>query len=230
MSPNLPPARDFSRPRRAPRQKLPLWRWDPFLVAAVLGFSIVAALFQRLDIAVVSPIALTLLLSAAVLAALLEVLPFFVPRLRRDGEGSLALRQETELLPPGHPVAAAGSAPRDSTAHDSTAHDSTLPVVDAQRHQGSIEAALARGGPEFVAVLVPRATAWMGRDYRVAVDLLVGERLYRAGFLPRESDQAIAAQLVPFADRKQYRTVPVGIRTTTKGRVITVDVGPLLAP
>ncbi|MDF2442096.1 MAG: hypothetical protein JWR01_299 [Subtercola sp.] len=174
------------------RRKLPLWRWDPFLAALVLTLSIVAALFQRLDLPVVSPIALTVLLFAAVAAAVLLVLPVFVRSLRRDGEGSLVLTDRLTLVPlPG---------------------TETFPVVDGHRHRASVEATVARVGTEVTAVLVPGATAWLGRDIRVAVDALAGGKPYRVGYLPKEIDQQIDAALRPLAARGVYRTVALMIR------------------
>ncbi|RFA09516.1 hypothetical protein B7R54_09995 [Subtercola boreus] len=196
------------------RRKLPLWRWDPFLAALVLVLSLVAALFQRLDIPVVSPIALTVLLVAAVAAAVLLVLPVFVRSLRRDGEGSLALTDEVRLVP--LPVT------------------ETFPVVDGQRHRASVEATLARTGEHITAVLVPGSTAWLGRDLRVAVDALAGGKLYRVGYLPKEIDQQTDAALHPLALRGVYRTVPLTVRSeksavTGKLRfVLEVRLGPTL--
>ncbi|PPF87718.1 hypothetical protein C5B96_03815 [Subtercola sp. Z020] len=190
------------------RRRLPLWRWDPFLAALVLGLSLVAALFQRLDLPVITPIVMTLLLAVALAAALALVLPLFVPRLRRDGEGSLALSPSTVLVPvPATEV---------------------FPVVDGHRHQTSIEAAEARGGSRLTAVLVPGATSWLGRDLRVAVDAHVGGRLYRVGYLPREIDQATDAALRPLAERGVYRTVPVSILNQKRPYKLQVSLGPTL--
>ena len=101
------------------RAKLPLWRWDPFLAGLVLVLSLVAAVFQRLDLPVVTPIVLTLLLLVAVAAAVLLVLPFFVHSLRRDGEGSLVLDDRISLIP--------------------LPPTETFPVVDGHRHKASLE-------------------------------------------------------------------------------------------
>ncbi|RFA11860.1 hypothetical protein B7R21_10925 [Subtercola boreus] len=174
------------------RRRLPLWRWDPFLAALVLVLSLVAALFQRLDLPVVSPLALTVLLLAAVAAAVLLVLPLFVRSLRRDGEGSLVLTDQLRLVPlPG---------------------TQTFPVIDGHRHRASVEATVARAGTEVIAVLVPGATAWLGRDIRVAVDAVASGKVYRVGYLPKEIDQQIDSALRPLAARGVYRTVELTIR------------------
>ncbi|RFA14418.1 hypothetical protein B7R22_09265 [Subtercola boreus] len=174
------------------RRRLPLWRWDPFLAALVLTLSLVAALFQRLDLPVVSPLALTVLLLAAVAAAVLLVLPVFVRSLRRDGEGSFVLTDQLRLVP--------------------LPATQTFPVVDGHRHKASVEATVARAGTEVTAVLVPGATAWLGRDIRVSVDALAGGKVYRVGYLPKEIDQKIDAALRPLAARGVYRTVALTIR------------------
>ncbi|MCU1480222.1 MAG: hypothetical protein JWQ19_1008 [Subtercola sp.] len=193
------------------RLKLPLWRWDPFLLGVLIVASLIGTVFERLDAPVLSPIGLAVVLTIGAAAAVLIVLPLFVRALRRDGEGTLSIGPETTL--------------EAITATDS---DTVLPVVDGKRYQGSVEAAVAHGDAPFTAVLVPRATAWLGRDYRVAVDLLVGGKLYRAGFLPREIDQRVDAVLAPLALASQYVTVPASILNPQKPFTVRVAVGPSL--
>ncbi len=190
------------------RKKLPLWRWDPFLLAVVLVASLIGGLFERLAPPVVSVVALSILLTIGSVAAVLLVLPLFVRSLRRDGEGTLTLGPAITLTP--------------------VETDDVLPVVDGNRHQGSIEAAVAHGTSPFTAVLVPRSTAWLGRDYRVAVDLVVGQRVYRAGYLPREIDQRVDAALAPLAESGQYVTVPASILNQKRPYRVRVAVGPSL--
>jgi hypothetical protein len=131
-----------------------------------------------------------------------------VRSLRRDGEGTFAIGPGVTLSP--------------------AETDNVLPVVDGNRHQGSIEAAAAHDTSPFTAVLVPRATAWLGRDYRVAVDLLIGTRVYRAGYLPREIDQQVDAALAPLAESGQYVTVPASILNQKRPYRLRVAVGPSL--
>ncbi|QWT23487.1 hypothetical protein KPL76_12300 [Subtercola sp. PAMC28395] len=192
--------------KSTPRASLPLWRWDPFLVAVVLGLSIVAGIFQRIAVPVVSQVMVIVLLVIAVAAALVLLAPFAVPRLRRDAEGSLTLTERTVLLPVSE------SSPRE-----------TFPVVDSARYQASIDAAYARSGGPHVAVLVPRATRWLRRDYRVAVDLLIGTRLYRAGFLPQQIDRHLDTRLIGLAERHEFVTVDVLIRQTKRPYSLTVE-------
>ncbi|GGF24806.1 hypothetical protein [Subtercola lobariae] len=190
------------------RKKLPLWRWDPFLLGVVLVVSLIGALFEQLDAPVLSAVALTVLLTIGAVAAVLLVLPLFVRTMRRDGEGSFALSPDVTLTP--------------------AETDDVLPVVDGNRHQGSIEAAIAHGDSPFTAVLVPRSTAWLARDYRVAVDLLAGGRVYRAGYLPREIDQRVDAALAPLAQSGHYVTVPASILNQKRPYQLRVAVGPAL--
>ncbi|MCU1475590.1 MAG: hypothetical protein JWQ64_283 [Subtercola sp.] len=190
------------------RKKLPLWRWDPFLLGVVLVASLVGGIFERLDVPVLSVVALAVLLTVAAAAAVLLVLPLFVRAMRRDGEGTLTLGPGVTLTP--------------------AETDDVLPVVDGNRYQGSIEAAIAHGTSPFTAVLVPRATAWLGRDYRVAVDLLIGQRVYRAGYLPREIDQRVDAALAPLAESGHYVTVPASILNQKRPYSLRVAVGPTI--
>jgi hypothetical protein len=190
------------------RKKLPLWRWDPFLLGVVLVASLVGGIFERLDVPVLSVVALAVLLTVAAAAAVLLVLPLFVRAMRRDGEGTLTLGPGVTLTP--------------------AETDDVLPVVDGNRYQGSIEAAIAHGTSPFAAVLVPRATAWLGRDYRVAVDLLIGQRVYRAGYLPREIDQRVDAALAPLAKSGHYVTVPASILNQKRPYSLRVAVGPTI--
>ncbi|UFS60136.1 hypothetical protein [Subtercola endophyticus] len=190
------------------RVKLPLWRWDPFLLGVLIVASLIGTVFERLAVPVLTPIGLTVVLTIGAAAAVLIVLPLFVRSLRRDGEGTLELGPGISL----EEVAASDS-------------DTVLPVVDGKRMQGSIEAAVAHGDAPFTAVLVPRATAWLGRDYRVAVDLLVGGKLYRAGYLPREIDQRVDARLTPLARSAQYVMVPASILNPKKPFTVRVAVG-----
>ncbi|CAN5183293.1 hypothetical protein BH09ACT6_BH09ACT6_17650 [soil metagenome] len=205
------------------RATLPLWRWDPFLVAVVLGLSIVAGVFQRLALSVVSPIVVFTLLVVAIAATVCLLLPLFVPRLRRDAEGSLSITDRTVLAPLSVPSAGGSPAPGGVTGSSA---DDEYPVVDTTRHQASIDAAFARTGGLHTAVLVPRATGWMRREYRVAVDLLVGTRTYRAGYLPREIDEALDAELAPLAERHEYRTTLARIAQTQRPYAVTVVLGP----
>ena len=193
--------------KSTPRASLPLWRWDPFLVAVVLSLSIVAGIFQRIAVPIVSQVMVIALLVIAVAAALVLLAPFAVPRLRRDAEGSLTLTEHTVLLP------VSDSSPRE-----------TFPVVDSARYQASIDAAYARGGGSHTAVLVPRATRWLRRDYRVAVDLTIGTRVYRAGFLPQQIDQQLDAKLIGLAARHENVTVSAFIRETKRPYSLTVQV------
>ncbi|GAA0995839.1 hypothetical protein [Subtercola frigoramans] len=192
--------------KSTPRASLPLWRWDPFLVAVVLGLSIVAGIFQRLAVPVLSQVMVISLLVIAVAAALVLLAPFAIPRLRRDAEGSLTLTERTVLLP------VADSSPRE-----------TFPVVDSARYQASIDAAYARGGGSQIAVLVPRATRWLRRDYRVAVDLTIGTRVYRAGFLPQQIDTHLDARLITPAERHEYVTVDARIHQIKRPYTLTVE-------
>ncbi|MDQ0895658.1 hypothetical protein [Agromyces ramosus] len=65
---------------------------------------------------------------------------------------------------------------------------SVVPVVDTERHQAAIELARLHGGAEQAALLVPRASRWMSRRYRIGVQLVGGDRPRHAGFLGTRAD------------------------------------------
>ena len=66
------------------------------------------------------------------------------------------------------------------------------PVADVRRHQPSIELAMLYGGAEQPAVLVPRASRWLSRRYRIGVQLVGGDHPRHAGFLEDGSRPAVA--------------------------------------
>ncbi len=119
------------------------------------------------------PVVLLVLFVVAVLAALAWLIWSLVRASRRanpDQWGDLTTTDGLELVDaPGRP--------RDVRT--------VVPVDDANRHQPAIELARLYGGAEQHAVLVPRASRWMSRRYRVGVQLVGGDRPRHAGFLGR---------------------------------------------
>ncbi|QAY74363.1 hypothetical protein ET445_14530 [Agromyces protaetiae] len=64
-----------------------------------------------------------------------------------------------------------------------------VPVADTNRHQAAIEIARVHGGAELHAVLVPRASRWMSRRYRMGVQLVAeGDRPRHAGYLRDDAE------------------------------------------
>lgn len=77
------------------------------------------------------------------------------------------------------------------------------------------------------AVLVPRATRWLGREYRIGVERIdVNGRVSRLGFLPRASDRDLDGILTALRAKRTYLVVPVEV-TFTGGAVTkaTADLG-----
>ena len=62
------------------------------------------------------------------------------------------------------------------------------PVADVHRHQPAIELARLHGGTQQPAVLVPRASRWLSRRYRIGVQLVGDAHPRHAGFLEEVAD------------------------------------------
>ncbi|MCS5719642.1 hypothetical protein N1027_16035 [Herbiconiux sp. CPCC 205763] len=185
------------------RRWKPFWRWEAFLFAMVLVLAIAANFVTRADWPVLGPIFAIVLLVGAVGIAVLLVLPLFLPN-GRDSENTRKSLEGVELL-----------------EVDPT---KTLRVVDSDRRQNAIDAAQAKTSGPVTAVLTPDASRWLGRELRVAVDLIGGDgQIYRAGFVPPEVDLELGAALRRLAARRAAVVVPVTIHGSA--RPFTVDFG-----
>ncbi|NYD65818.1 hypothetical protein [Agromyces atrinae] len=87
-------------------------------------------------------------------------------------------------------------------------------VAESGRHQPEIDLIRIHEGDR--AVLVPRATRWLGRRYRVGVELVAGDRVRRAGFLPEAAEKRFASPLDELRARGVYVSVPARITGTTR--------------
>jgi hypothetical protein len=169
----------------------------------VLVLAIAANGVSRADWPLVGPILTIALLVIAVVIAVLLVLPL----LRRTGRDSENTRKSVEGL--------------ELIAVEPTR---TLRVAESERRQNSIDAARAKSRGAISAVLTPDASRWLGRELRVAVDILGSDgQIYRAGFVPREVDAELGAELRALARRRAAVVVPVTINGTE--RPFTVDFG-----
>ncbi|SDZ01106.1 hypothetical protein [Herbiconiux ginsengi] len=185
------------------RRWKPFWRWEAFLFAMVLVLAIAASFVTRADWPVVGPILGIVLLVLAVVIAVLLLLPLF-HRNGRDSENTRKSLEGVELL--------------------EVEPEKTLRVVESDRRQNAIDAARAKTTGPLSAVLTPDASRWLGRELRVAVDLIAGDgQIYRAGFVPREVDIELGTELRALAARRAAIVVPVTI--TGSGRPFTVDFG-----
>ncbi|WP_382305903.1 hypothetical protein [Herbiconiux sp. UC225_62] len=189
------------------RRWKPFWRWEAFLFAMVLALAIAANFVTCADWPVVGPILAVVLLMLAVVIAVLLVLPLF-RRNGRDSENTRKSLEGVELL--------------------EIEPTTTLRVAESERRQNAIDAAAAKTSGPMTAVLTPDASRWLGRELRVAVDLIGGDgQIYRAGFVPREVDLELGAGLRALATRRTAVVVPVTINGSRRPFTVDFGLGPL---
>ncbi|ARJ05547.1 hypothetical protein DVJ78_10790 [Humibacter sp. BT305] len=191
------------------RRRKPLWRSELFLLALVLLLAIVAGLVSRTELGVVGVVLSGALLVLALVAAALLVVPL-VRRGRPDAESARVTVAGVDLV--------------DLPA------ELRVPVDDTRHRQTSLDAALARSGADLSAVLTPDATRWLGRELRVAVDLIAGDgEIHRVGFLPRDVDAQWSERLRELAAHGAVARVRAVARTTTRPYAVDVFLGPVPA-
>jgi len=176
------------------RRWKPFWRWEVFLFAVVLVLAMAASLVSRADWPVIGPILTIGLLVLALAAAGALVVPLVLTA-GRDSENTRKTLRGIELVPfEETPIR-------------------RIRVLESERRQMSIDAARAKSqGDELVAVLTPDASRWLGRQLRVAVDLVAGDgSIHRAGFVPPELDADLDARLQPLVRERKAATVPATI-------------------
>ena len=105
---------------------------------------------------------------------------------------------------------------------------SVVPVVDTQRHQPAIELARLHGGAEQAVVLVPRASRWLSRRYRVGVQLVGGDRPRHAGFLGMAADDRWRDTLDAARARGEYVRVPALITGAARPYAVELDLSGLV--
>ncbi|GAA1514407.1 hypothetical protein [Agromyces terreus] len=96
-----------------------------------------------------------------------------------------------------------------------------VPVADVRRHQAAIDLARIHGGAEQHAVLVPRASRWLSRRYRVGVQLVGGDPPRHAGFLPDAAGEPWRDRLDALRTEGVFVRVPALI--TGESRPFGVD-------
>jgi len=195
----------------APRSK-PLTRWEPmpFLVVFVL---LLLTGVVRPDGA---PILLWVLV-ALLLASLAWLVVSLVRSTRRsnpDQWGDLSSLDGILLI----------DAPRREREVRTV-----VPVDDTQRHQPAIELARLHGGTEQHAVLVPRASRWLSRRYRIGVQLVGGDRPRHAGFLRRDAEERWVELLDGLRERGDYVRVPAIVTGATRPYGVELDLSGLPA-
>jgi hypothetical protein len=102
-----------------------------------------------------------------------------------------------------------------------------VPVDDTQRHQPAIELARLHGGAEQHAVLVPRASRWLSRRYRVGVQLVGGDRPRHAGFLTRAAEQRWIEVLDDLRVQGRYVRVPALVTGASRPYGVELDLSGL---
>ncbi|QJU53726.1 hypothetical protein SCB71_10880 [Herbiconiux sp. KACC 21604] len=193
------------------RRFKPFWRWEVFLFAMVLVSAMAANVVTRADWPVWTPVLAVLLLAIALGFAAALV----VPLLRgsgRDSENTLRTIGSLEPVPLAEVAAAAGD---DTPVH-------RMELEGSERRQTSIDAAQATSRT-LRAVLTPDASRWLGRELRVAVDLVGDDgRVYRAGFVPRHVDARLNRLVHLLAAEGRVAEVPVQLVGTA--RPFTVEI------
>ncbi|GAA1775484.1 hypothetical protein [Agromyces lapidis] len=101
------------------------------------------------------------------------------------------------------------------------------PVADAHRHQPAIDLALLHGGADQHAVLVPRASRWLSRRYRIGVQLVGGGTPRHAGFLGDAVDATWRELLDALASEGRYVRVPARITGDSRPHGVELDLGGL---
>lgn len=102
-----------------------------------------------------------------------------------------------------------------------------VPVADVERHQPSIELARLHGGAEQEAVLVPRASRWLSRRYRIGVQLVGGNRPRHAGFLGSGAEERWVELLDGFRARGEYVRVPALVTGASRPYGVELDLSGL---
>ncbi|MEO8908335.1 MAG: hypothetical protein ABI310_09705 [Microbacteriaceae bacterium] len=194
-------------------RRKPIWQWEP--AAYILLFLL---LFVTSALQVTGPtVAFWIFLGLAGAVALIVVFGLFGSgrrgRRNPDAYGNLTTLTGLILVP----------TPESENAR--------TVVADTARHQNAIDAAAAFGGDTLSAVLVPRATRWLGRRYRVAVQLVAGDgqRIFHAGFLPLELGEDWDALLLPLRADGRYLRVRAFILGTRRPFAVELDLGSVTA-
>jgi hypothetical protein len=195
----------------APRSK-PLLAWEPFPLLVV----IVLLLFTG----VIRPDAPPVLFWPFVLVVL-AALGWFVVSLVRatrrtnpDQWGDLSSLDGLDVI----------DAPRQARVVRSV-----VPVEDTNRHQPAIELARLYGSPEQFAVLVPRASRWLSRRYRIGVQLVGGDRPRHAGFLGRIAEERWVELLDGLRERGAFVRVPAIVTRDSRPYGVELDLSGLPA-
>lgn len=193
----------------APRSK-PLLRWEPLPFLVLLALLLLTGLI-RPD----GPPAPFWILVVLVLASIGWLIASLVGSSRRanpDQWGDLSTLDGLDIVDVPH---------RDRQVR------SVVAVDDTQRHQPAIELARLYGGTEQPAVLVPRASRWLARRYRIGVQLVGGDRPRHVGFLGRAAEERWVDLLDALRERGEYAQVPAIVTGTSRPYRVELDLSGL---
>jgi hypothetical protein len=195
----------------APRSK-PLLAWEPMPFLVLIGLLLLTGVVRP-----EAPPALFWPYMALVAAATAWLLVSLVRAARRtnpDRWGDLSTLDGLDVL----------DAPRREREVRSV-----VPVDETNRHQPAIELARLYGGREQHAVLVPRASRWLKRRYRIGVQLVGGDRPRHAGFLGRIAEDRWVDVLDGLRERGTFVRVPAIIVGASRPYGVDLDLSGLEA-
>lgn len=195
----------------APRSK-PLLAWEPLPFLVLIGLLLLTGVIRPEGSPAVFWPFLVLILAACVW--LVVSLVRAVRRTNPDRWGDLSTLDGLEVV----------DAPRREREVRSV-----VPVDEVNRHQPAIELARLYGGTEQHAVLVPRASRWLKRRYRIGVQLVGGDRPRHAGFLGRVADERWVDLLDGLRQRGTFVRVPAIIVGASRPYGIDLDLSGLEA-
>jgi len=195
----------------APRSK-PLLAWEPLPFLVLIGLLLLTGVIRPEGSPAVFWPFLVLVLAACVW--LVVSLVRAVRRTNPDRWGDLSTLDGLEVV----------DAPRREREVRSV-----VPVDEVNRHQPAIELARLYGGTEQHAVLVPRASRWLKRRYRIGVQLVGGDRPRHAGFLGRVAEDRWVDLLDGLRQRGTFVRVPAIIVGASRPYGIDLDLSGLEA-
>ena len=193
----------------APRSK-PLLAWEPLPFLVLIGLLLLTGVIRPEGSPAVFWPFLVLVLAACVW--LVVSLVRAVRRTNPDRWGDLSTLDGLEVV----------DAPRREREVRSV-----VPVDEVNRHQPAIELARLYGGTEQHAVLVPRASRWLKRRYRIGVQLVGGDRPRHAGFLGRVAEDRWVDVLDGLRQRGIFVRVPAIIVGASRPYGIDLDLSGL---
>lgn len=193
----------------APRSK-PLLRWEPLPFLVLVALLLLTGVIRpdRMP----GPFWILMVLVVAAIGWLVASLIGGSRRTNPDQWGDLSSLDGLDIV----------DAPRREREVRSVA-----PVDDARRHQPAIELARLYGGAEQHAVLVPRASRWLSRRYRIGVQLVGGDRPRHAGFLGQAAEERWIEVLDGLRERGEYARVPAIVTGASRPFGVELDLSGL---